>query len=155
MVEIITFANMITVKAFAELTTVEVFEILRARCDVFTVEQKICYPDPDDTDLEAVHVFSMDADGRVHAYLRLYADGAEPGLVHVGRVLTREHGRGLGREIMAAGIWAARERMGAKTLTLHSQQYCIGFYEKSGFSVCSDVFMEADIPHVEMRMTLS
>ena len=30
----------------------------------------------------------------------------------------------------------------------------IKFYEKMGFSVCSDVFMEADIPHVEMRLLL-
>lgn len=144
----------IIVKHFSELSAAEVFEILRARCDVFTVEQKICYPDPDDTDLEAVHVFSYDRNGLVQAYLRLYEDDSRSGLVHIGRVLTREHGLGFGREIVAEGIRAARERMGAKELSLHSQQYCIGFYEKMGFSVCSDVFMEADIPHVEMRLSL-
>ena len=103
----------IVVKHLSELTPVEVFEILRARCDVFSVEQKICYPDPDDTDLEATHVFSMGMDGKVQAYLRLYDAEAEPGLVHMGCVLTREHGEGLGR-----------------------------------------VIVEADIPHVEMRLNL-
>lgn len=144
----------IVVKHFSELAPAEVFEILRARCDVFTVEQKICYPDPDDTDLEATHVFSMGRDGKVQAYLRLYGAEAEPGLVHMGRVLTREHGKGLGREIVEAGIEAARKMMGAVEISLHSQQYCIGFYEKMGFTVCSGVFIEADIPHVEMRLNL-
>ena len=140
---------MMKAKTFQELTATEVYEILKARCDVFTVEQKICYPDMDDVDYAAVHVFCEDERGVVQAYLRLYR---EPGdeAVHMGRVLTREHGRGLGRELVNEGLRVARGQMGAGRVELHSQQYCIGFYEKLGFRVVSQVFIEADIPHVKM-----
>ncbi|MBR1706331.1 MAG: GNAT family N-acetyltransferase [Bacteroidales bacterium] len=145
---------MTQIKTFSELTGAEVYEILKARCDVFTVEQRICYPDMDDIDYDSLHVSIVDEKGRVQAYLRLYQDGALPGAVHMGRVLTREHGKGLGREVVLTGIKAARERMGATQILLHSQQYCTGFYEKAGFRVCSDVFIEADIPHVQMVLFL-
>ena len=137
----------IFIKSFTELSGSEVYEILKARCDVFTVEQQICYPDMDDIDYGALHVFIADDNGLVLAYLRLYR---EDGDVHMGRVLTREHGKGLGRILVEEGIRAAESHFGAGRIVIHSQQYCIGFYEKFGFQVSSDVFIEAEIPHVEM-----
>ena len=141
----------IFVKAFGELSGSEVYEILKARCDVFTVEQQICYPDMDDIDYDAIHVFCADEKGLVLAYLRLYC---EDGAVHMGRVLTRNHGEGLGRVLVKAAINAAASLMKATSIILHSQEYCIGFYEKFGFKVTSDVFIEAEIPHVEMVLNL-
>jgi ElaA protein len=142
----------VTVKPFGELTASEVYEILKARCDIFTVEQQICYPDMDDIDYDAIHVFCADERGVVQAYLRLYTEGDDNETVHIGRVLTRDHGMGLGRVVMEEGIRVAFGRMGAARILLHSQEYCIGFYEKFGFRVVSDVFIEAEIPHVEMIM---
>jgi predicted GNAT family N-acyltransferase len=37
---------------------------------------------------------------------------------------------------------------------LHAQCNAKGFYEKSGFVPRGDVFMEADIPHIEMVLKL-
>ena len=142
----------VTVKPFGELTASEVYEILKARCDIFTVEQQICYPDMDDIDYDAIHVFCADGRGVVQAYLRLYTEGDDNETVHIGRVLTRDHGMGLGRVVMEEGIRVAFGHMGAARILLHSQEYCIGFYEKFGFRVVSDVFIEAEIPHVEMIM---
>lgn len=156
------------IKPFEELSAREVYEILGARCDVFSVEQKICYPDADGVDLQSLHVWLEADDGTVEAYLRLYresgtsAEGATTGcdsaaraaagLVHMGRVLTRRNGEGLGRRIVEAGIETAWARMGADEIRLHSQEYCIGFYGKMGFRVCSDLFDEAGIPHAEMTL---
>ena len=141
----------IFVKTFGELSGSEVYEILKARCDVFTVEQQICYPDMDDIDYDAVHVFIADEKGLVLAYLRLYR---EEGSVHMGRVLTRDHGKGLGRILVEEGIRAAVAHFGASSIVLHSQEYCSGFYEKFGFKITSDIFIEAEIPHVEMVLKL-
>jgi predicted GNAT family N-acyltransferase len=47
------------------------------------------------------------------------------------------------------------ERMGVKLLRMESQLQAQGFYEKSGFAVCSDVFEEAGIPHVKMEKPLT
>ena len=40
---------------------------------------------------------------------------------------------------------------GAKHLYLESQTYAISFYERLGFKVCSDEFLEDGIPHVKME----
>lgn len=144
----------ISVKSFGELSGAEVYEILKARYDVFAVERRICYPDMDNVDYEALHVFAKDDNGLVHAYLRLYRDAAEPSAVHMGRVLTRRHGIGLGRQVVEAGIRAARDIPGASSVVLHSQQYCSGFYSKMGFDITSDIFEEAGIPHLRMELQL-
>ena len=140
-----------SVKTFDELTLSELYEIIRTRQDVFIIEQQNTCVEVDGADYGALHVFSME-DGRVLAYLRLLDLG--DGVVKVGRVLTTDRMRGLGKALMNAGAAAARERFCAKTLVLDAQEYAIGFYEKCGFSVCSDVFMEEGIPHVKMRMSL-
>lgn len=146
--------NKCIAKSFGELSGAEVYEILKARCDVFTVEQKICYPDMDDVDYDAIHVYIPDGDGLVQAYLRLYREEEDSPVIHVGRVLTREHLKGLGKILMQEGIRVAEERMHGREIVLHSQEYCIGFYEKLGFRVVSDTFIEADIPHVMMSRSL-
>ena len=44
----------IEVKTFDELTSKEVYEILKARAEVFVVEQNIVYQDMDDIDYDAL-----------------------------------------------------------------------------------------------------
>lgn len=141
---------MFITKSFPELSGSEVYEILKARSDVFMIEQDIRYPDADDIDYKALHVFTMDAEGLVQSYLRLYDKEDEVGVVKMGRVLTRHHGHGLGREIVAEGIRVAFGRMGAQGILLDSQEYCTGFYSKLGFKTVSQTFMEAGVPHVQM-----
>lgn len=60
------------IKSFPELTTEELYEILRTREAVFIVEQRCPYPEADGKDYEAMHLYYRDDDGRVVAYLRLY-----------------------------------------------------------------------------------
>ena len=72
-------------KYFADLTTRELYEILKARSAVFVVEQNCVYQDIDGQDPESLHVFFED-EGRIAAYLRAFVK--EPGVVQMGRVLT-------------------------------------------------------------------
>lgn len=143
------------IKSFQELTTEELYEILRTREAVFIVEQRCPYPEADGKDYDAMHLFYRDEYGRVVAYLRLYDKKGEPGTIQVGRVVTAKRGIGLGRRILHDGVTYAIESMNARRLYLHSQVYAIGFYEKEGFTVASDEFMEDEIPHVQMRMEAS
>ena len=139
------------IKSFPELTTEELYEILRTREAVFIVEQRCPYPEADGKDYEAMHLYYRDDDGRVVAYLRLYEKKDEPGTIQVGRVVTAVRGVGLGRRILHDGVTYAIDHMGARHLYLHSQVYAKGFYEKEGFAVCSEPFLEDEIPHVQMR----
>ena len=72
---------------------------------------------------------------------------------HVGRVLTRTRGEGMGALLMERVKEVALEH-GATLLRLEGQARVRGFYEKSGFHVCSDEFDLAGIPHVKMECPL-
>lgn len=143
------------VRSFDALTTHELYEILRARADVFVGEEKILYPDADGLDYKSLHVFCTDPTGKVTAYLRMFPKEDEPGTVQMGRVLTRVHGTGDGRKLLNAGIQAARECLNAREIYVESQKHAEGFYAKAGFAVTSEDFIEAGIPHVQMRLMFS
>ena len=137
------------IKTFENLTAAELYEILRVRSAVFVVEQNCVYQDPDGIDQNSVHVF-LESAGRILAYLRIFMKDMETATVQIGRVLTAERGKGLGKQILEAGIRTAGEHFQAERIYLEAQSYAIGFYEKAGFRVISEEFLEDGIPHVQM-----
>ena len=141
----------ITAKFFNELTTKELYEILKARAEIFVVEQNCVYQDLDGKDYESLHVF-YDENGKVAAYLRaFYRDN---NVVQIGRVLTLQHGTGLGGKLLKEGIAHIKEKMNPGQLYIEAQCYATGYYEREGFEVCSDEFLEDGIPHVQMILDL-
>lgn len=138
------------IKNFTELTTTELYEILKARAAVFVVEQDCVYQDLDDIDYKSLHIF-LEEEGKVLAYLRLFQKDAKEDAVQIGRVLTIKRGVGLGAEILTAGIEAAKVRYDARKIYIEAQVYAIGFYERAGFKVVSEEFLEDGIPHVAME----
>ena len=143
--------NKIIKKPFNELTLTELFEIVRARFDVFVDEQHILEPEYDDVDYRSVHVFIQEG-GKVIAYARVF-QGESPEQWYIGRMLTVHRGQGLGAAIIdAAKVYIKKH--GGKEILLHAQVQASGFYAKQGFEICSEVFDEAGIPHVMMRLAL-
>jgi ElaA protein len=140
-------------KEFSALTAAEIYEILRIRCAVFAVEQNIVCQDMDRIDYRSVHCTLVGDDGEIAGYLRAF-NGKDEGTVVIGRVLTASHGHGHGRTLMEKSLEYVIEKMDPKRLYLHSQTHAIGFYEKFGFKVCSEQFMEEGILHVEMERFL-
>lgn len=139
----------LVIKGFDELTTRELYEILKARAEIFVVEQNCIYNDLDDRDELSLHVFMRDEKG-IAAYLRVLPRGVYDENVRIGRVITVRRGVGLGKKLVEAGLDVARERLNAETVTISAQTHAIGFYEKCGFETVSEVYMEEDIPHVKM-----
>jgi len=80
----------------------------------------------------------------------------QPGVAKIERVAVLDdcRGKGMGQALMLALIHDIKSVMGesCKTLRLGAQDYAIPFYERLGFSVVGDGFMEADIPHHWMEM---
>lgn len=137
------------VKTFSELTTGELYEILKSRAEIFVVEQKCVYQDLDDRDQSSLHIF-FEEKGRVKAYLRAFA--LDDQKVQIGRVLTLHHGTGLGGRLLKEGIRQVWERYAADRIYIEAQCYATGFYEKEGFRICTGEFMEDGIPHVGMEL---
>ena len=125
-------------------------QTLRAiRFRVFVEEQGV--PEAlewDGLDAQCRHVLARVAEAAI-ATGRLLPDG------HIGRMAVLPHWRrrGVGRAVLLELVRIARAR-GDSVAILHAQSHAIEFYRRAGFAVTSAEFMEADIPHVEMRMQL-
>ena len=136
-------------KKFDELSSRELYEILRSRAEIFVVEQSIKYVDMDGIDYNSLHCYIEDG-GRIIAYLRAFYDGCDS--VKVGRVLTLTHGKGVGRTLMESALAAIRERLPSHLIYVNAQEHAKGFYEKLGFVTVSDRFYEENIPHIRMEL---
>jgi ElaA protein len=140
-------------KRWHELSTDELYEIMKLRTDVFYVEQKVDETELDGRDREdtTLHLWIPGDHGDVAAYLRVlldeepeYADAVRlPGRVVVGAAY---RGRGLARLLLARVI----ELFGSQALLLHSQSYITGLYAAFGFIVVGEEFVEAGIAHRTM-----
>ena len=140
-------------KYFEELSLSQLYEILKSRMEVFMLEQRIFCLDMDNVDYRSCHCFLEDG-GRVVAYLRAFYQEDDPSVVHMGRVLTLRHGKGLGAELMRRSLADIRENLPCKKIRLDSQKHAVGFYEKFGFRAVSGEFLEEGIPHVTMELVL-
>ncbi len=138
-----------TIKHFTELSNRELYEILKTRQEIFIIEQNCPYMDIDDLDLDAMHIFSMNEEGRVTACLRVFMKDEKT--AQIGRVVTLVHGEGLGGKILHEGVKVALDHYKAEKIYLEAQTYAIGYYEKEGFRVISGEFDLDGIPHVEME----
>ena len=139
-------------KSFSELTTDELYELLRIRSEVFVVEQNCVYQDLDYDDQKSVHLWLTKV-GNVVALCRVCPAGTHMEEVSIGRVITVERGKGYGKRIMLEGIQAAQERFGTKRIDIEAQEYARGFYEQVGFRQSSEPFILDGIPHIRMTWT--
>ena len=139
------------IKRFEEMTTTELYEILRVRSEVFVVEQTCIYQDLDLKDKKAYHLF-CENNGEIAAYLRILDKGVSYPEISIGRVLTRETNRriGLAREMMQKAISFVEEELSEMQIRISAQLYLKQFYESLGFLITSEVYLEDDIEHIDM-----
>lgn len=140
-------------KEFCELTTTELYEILKARAEIFIIEQNIHYQDCDDVDYKSLHCFIKE-NNKILAYLRAYYKDNDKTAVKVGRVLTVTHGIGLGTELLEKSIPVIKSKMKCNRIYMDAQKHAVGFYEKAGFKIVSGEFLEEGIVHVAMELNI-
>jgi GNAT superfamily N-acetyltransferase len=68
-------------------------------------------------------------------------------------VLNDLQGKGIGRALMNFAENLARDR-GFRIIRMHARVNAVGFYEKVGYKVKGDQFMEVTIPHYVMEKNL-
>lgn len=141
----------LVIKNFDELSTRELYEILRLRVDVFVVEQKCPYPEVDGVDYESLHLYYKN-NKEIAAYLRIYEDKVDKKTVHIGRVISKYRGEGLGKLVMNSAIDEINRLNKYKKINLLAQVYAKGFYEKLGFKTVGEAFLEDGIPHINMEL---
>ncbi len=138
-------------KSFEELTTNELFAILKERVNIFVVEQNCPYPEIDDHDKIAHHLFKEEH-GEIIAYARILPQEATYREVAIGRVIVtkKQRGYGVGHELMERAMDFILNDMEESIVKLSSQDYIKHFYESFGFKPVSNVYLDDGIPHVDM-----
>ncbi len=129
----------------------DVFEMVLLRTEVFFVEQRINEQDFDaaDRDERTLHLWIPDHRGCA-AYLRVAElDEPERGARRTfGRVAVRADRRheGLATQLIREVL----DRFGGEALTIHAQEYVVRLYERFGFEVVGERFIEAGLDHRTM-----
>lgn len=141
-------------KTFAALTNYELYAILKARVDIFVVEQKCAYPEIDGLDLQAYHLFLTEGE-ELKAYLRVFLAPNDKETAIIGRVLSTERRRGYALQMLHAGIQCIQEKFSATRIQIEAQVYARSLYEKVGFRQISAEFLEDGIPHIKMELILA
>ena len=140
----------VIIKSFEELNKAELYQIIQLRIAVFIVEQDCPYPDLDDMDQDAQHLWIEDA-GEIVCYLRINPAGSrflEPSL---GRIVTKKslRNRGLAEKLIKKAIDLVCEKE-SRAIRISAQCYLEKYYEKFGFIKASEEYLEDNIPHIEM-----
>ena len=138
-------------KKFDELTTCELYEILKSRAEIFLLEQRIVCQDLDDVDYKSIHFYILE-DKRVVAYLRAFYEN--DAVIKIGRVLTLNHGQGIGRELFLKSLEKIKTDFKCEKIHINAQKQAVGFYEKFGFKITSDEFLEEGVVHVSMELKI-
>jgi ElaA protein len=140
------------IKAFDALSVYELYDILQLRSAIFVVEQNCVYLDLDGKDKIALHLFG-EYQGKIVAHARLFKAGISFDDASIGRVTVDANYRDKkwGHDLMREAIAGILHHFGERKITIGAQLYLKKFYESHGFVQTSEMYLEDDIPHIEMR----
>lgn len=137
------------VKKFATLTTKEFLEIVKLRIAVFVVEQNCPYQEVDDADELAWHTW-LQKGSDIVGYTRIIDRGDS---VTFGRVIVNPdyRGRKFGNKLLEETLKVIEDKYPNRPILIGAQAHLTNFYGTFGFEATSDVYLEDDIPHIQMR----
>lgn len=139
------------IKTFEALSVHELYDLLKLRSEIFVLEQNCVYLDLDGKDKQALHLFG-EFEGKIVAYTRLFKPGISFENSSIGRVTVDANyrDRKWGHDLMRESIAAIKQHFGESKITIGAQLYLKKFYETHGFIQTSEMYLEDDIPHIEM-----
>ena len=142
----------IEIKNFKDLTTHELYEILRLRSEIFVVEQNCVYQDIDNNDFDAIH-FLLKEGSDIVAYLRVLRLTEHNNEISFGRVIVnnKNRGKGYARILVNDVMEFISKEYKDEAILIEAQSYLKKFYGSFGFSCTSEEFLEDGIPHYWMK----
>ena len=146
----------LVIKSFEELSIDELYEICRARFEVFVCSQRIYQEnDFDYIDKKAYHIFFQE-ENKIVAYCRVIPKGISYDYVAIGRVLVLQEyrGKGIATELMKKAISFIHDNLKENKIVVSAQIYVKDLYQGVGFKSVSDIYDECEIPHVKMILEL-
>ncbi|MFM2265789.1 MAG: hypothetical protein RLZ77_1209 [Bacteroidota bacterium] len=140
------------IKRFETLSLEELYTMLQLRSEVFVVEQNCVYQDIDNKDQKALHVLGYH-NAELVAHARLFKAGDYFEQASIGRVVVSgaHRNQSFGHALMRVAIQAVADHFQTTSITISAQLYLQAFYESHGFVVQGEMYLEDDIPHIQMQ----
>ena len=137
---------------FDDLSTVQLFDILSLRTEVFVVEQDCPYQEVDEKDKKALHVMAYTKGNELLAVARILPPGISYKELSFGRVAVKMtyRGKGIGDLLTSKLTDYIHLRFPKENIRISAQSHLNKFYEKHGFKQVSEEYDEDGIPHIEM-----
>jgi ElaA protein len=147
-------------KNFSELTTEELYSVLRLRSEVFVVEQNCVFLDMDNKDLVCDHLMGWRSDlteKQLLGYSRIVPPGISYRESSIGRIVSSlsARGSGIGRELVKQSIQTLYRLHGKRDIRIGAQYYLKEFYESFGFIQIGEIYPEDGINHIEMLLSVN
>jgi len=139
-------------KKFHNLTVDEFHDILQLRINIFIVEQNCPYPELDDKDKIAFHLFGINKENKIIAYTRIFKPGDYYKEAAFGRVVVHQDYRNqkTGFQLVEQTIIEIHKLFGNTNIKIGAQTYLNNFYQSFGFYQVGDDYIEDGIPHIHM-----
>jgi len=139
---------------FEQLTTMQLYQLLALRVEVFVVEQTCYYQELDGKDFESqTHHVMGTLDEKIVAYTRVLAPGVSYSeYASIGRVIVDKSCRGMnvGNDLMERSMALTNHLWPNIQVKISAQQPLEQFYNEFGFQKASEMYLEDDIPHIAM-----
>ena len=100
---------------------------------------------------QSVHILALDRDEVVGCVL--FHQQGEEGKLYQMAVLPEYRGRGIGVRLVET-LEELAVSLGVTKIFLHGRHYAVSYYERLGYEVVGDSFIEVTIEHFRMEKTL-
>lgn len=137
---------------FDKLSAELLYQLLHLRSEIFVVEQNCVYNDLDQLDQTGLHALLVN-EQMVIAYARILPPQTKFKTASISRVVVKanERGKGVATRLLVCCLEKISECYGADSkVSLSAQSHLIKWYERIGFQVNSEEYLEDGIPHTEM-----
>ena len=140
---------------FDDLSLHDWYAASTLRLDVFVLEQNCPFQDNDGADQHSWHLLGWEQQGgkrELVAYCRMVDPGVKYAEPSIGRVVTARTVRlkGYGKILLAEALARHAALFPGQANRIGAQQRLEKFYREFGFETVSAMYIEDDIPHVEM-----
>lgn len=141
----------IEIKSLDQLSSVELYNLIKLRVDIFVVEQECAYEELDNFDQVATHILGYSQNELV-AYARVLPPDTVYIQCSIGRVAVKKEARntGFGRILFKAALEEAQKLYPGEEIKIQAQIYLEEFYESFGFKTISEPYPDWGIWHVDM-----
>src|SRR5574343_732132 len=131
----------------------EYTQMVQLRTDIMRKPLGMTFgPEELEKEKDNIHIAAFEDDKMLGCCMLIRQEDKEIRLRQMA-VLNNLQGKGIGKAILIFAENIARD-LGFKEITMHARKTAVPFFEKLGYRIIGDEFLEISIPHVEMEKKL-